>query len=219
VDAHMISLCSVDWFKDVYVKIYNILALDNRLQPPDNIYLLDDKEAFEMFNVADTVQGFAVTINGKKCVWFRHIPPDPIVFAHELIHLCDKSNDVHEEVYGYNLASLIVMLARENIVPEKNPLMLFETVTIDDLLRTLRDVYGYPFRDICEYFIFIGSIPQFIDLDLDLKTGEFVGKINPSYDQKAITVLAISDIIAGAQYDQYMFNVILKLLGVRHDNL
>jgi hypothetical protein len=216
----MISLSGVDWFKDVYVKIYNILALDGRLPSPDNIFLLTDDEAFEMFNIADTVQGFAVTIDGKKCVWFRHVPPDPIVFAHELIHLCDKrSNDIHEEVYGYNLASLIVMLARENIVPKINPLMLFETVMLDDLLRALRDVYGYQFRDICEYFIFIGSIPQFIDLDLDLKTGEFVGRINPSYDHKAITVLAISDIIAGAQYDQYMFNVILKLLGVRHDNL
>ena len=84
-------------------------------------------------------------------------PHDPIVFAHELIHLCDKSNDVHEEVYGYNLASLIVMLARENIVPEKNPLknplMLFEAITLDDLLRALRDVYGYPFKDICQYFV------------------------------------------------------------------
>jgi len=216
----MISLSSVDWFKDVYVKIYSILALDNRLPPPDNIYLLDDKEAFEMFNIADTVQGFAVTIDGKKCVWFRHVPPDLIIFAHELIHLCDKcSNDVHEEVYGYNLASLIVMLARENIVPERNPLMLFEAITLDDLLRALRDVYRYPFKDICQYFVFIGSIPQFIDLDLDLEVGELVGKINPSYDQKAITVLAITDIIAGAQYDPHMFNVILKLLGVRHDNL
>jgi hypothetical protein len=216
----MISLCDVDWFKDVYVKIYNILALDNRLPPPDNIYLLDDKEAFEMFNIANTVQGFAVTIDGKKCVWFRHVPPDPIVFAHELIHLCNKrSNDVHEEVYGYNLASLIVMLAQENVIPSKNPLTLFESVTIDDLLKALRDVYGYPFKDICQYFVFIGSIPQFIDLDLDLKTGEFVGRINQSYDQKAITVLAISDIIAGAQYDPHMLNVILKLLGVRHDNL
>jgi hypothetical protein len=216
----MISLSGVDWFKDVYVKIYNILALDGRLPSPDNIYLLTDDEAFEMFNIADTVQGFAVTVYGKKCVWFRHVPPDPIVFAHELIHLCDKrSNDVHEEVYGYNLALLIVMLARENIVLKINPLMLFETITLDDLLKVLRDVYGYQFKDICEYFVFIGSIPQFIDLDLDLVTGEFIGRINPSYDQKAITVLAITDIIAGAQYDPNMFNVILKLLEVRHDNL
>jgi len=208
----MISLSSVDWFKDIYVRIYETLALDNRLPSPDDIYLLNNKEAFERFNVVDTVQGFATIVDGKKCVWFRHIPPDPIVFAHELIHLCDKRSNVPEEVYGYNLASLIVMLAQENVIPSKNPLTLFESVTIDDLLRALRDVYGYPFSDLCQYFIFIGSIPQFIDMDLDWETGEFVGKINPSYDQKTITVLAITDIIAGTQYDQYMFQVILRLL-------
>jgi hypothetical protein len=205
----VISLSSTDWFRDVYVKIYEILALDDRLPSPDNIYLLDDKDV-DVQHIPEITLAFA--LQDKKYIWFREKPPSPITFTHELIHLCKKKDDkIWEEVYGYNLASFVVLLAQNDIKPRKNPLILFESVSLDHLLEALRQVYHYPFRDICEYFYFIGVIPIFIELK-ETFNGKLILKIDQKYDEKSVVIASISELASGAYYDELMLNTLLKLL-------
>jgi hypothetical protein len=200
-----LSLADAKWFRDVYEKIYRILSAEGRLPPPDAIYLLEkaDVEAHEF------VLGFAV--REKNYIYFRDIPPDPITFAHELIHLCTKSSDTDEEVYAYNLAQLVVMLAEKNVVPKRNPLTLFESVTLSDILTALSEAYGYQFRDIAEYFRLIGVIPAFMIVEEDSDGRAFM-KVDPRYSEKEIVVMTIINLIGGAPFDDSAFAALLRLL-------
>ncbi|MFZ8858212.1 MAG: hypothetical protein ACO2O1_08255 [Candidatus Caldarchaeales archaeon] len=201
------SLADAAWFKGIYEKIYRILSLENRLPPPDAIRLL---ERVDVEGVHERVLGFA--IREKNCIYFRDIPPDPITFAHELIHLCTKSSDTDEEVYAYNLAQLAVMLAEKNVVPKRNPLALFESVTLSDVLATLSEAYGYQFRDIAEYFQLIGVIPAFIIVEKD-SDGRTLMKVDPRYSEKEIVAITIISLIGGAPFDDSAFAALLRLLG------
>jgi hypothetical protein len=201
-----LSLADVKWFRDVYEKIYRILSAEGRLPPPDAIYLLEkaDVEAHEF------VLGFAV--REKNYIYFRDVPPDPVTFAHELIHLCTKSSDTDEEVYAYNLAQLVVMLAEKNITPMRNPLTLFESVILSDILTALSEAYGYQFRDITEYFQLIGVIPAFMTVE-EGPGGRTLLKADPRYSEKEIAVMTIISLIGGAPFDDSAFAALLRLLG------
>jgi hypothetical protein len=200
-----LSLADAKWFRDVYEKVYRILSAEGRLPPPDAIYLLEraDVEAHEF------VLGFAV--REKNYIYFRDIPPDPITFAHELIHLCTKSSDTDEEVYAYNLAQLVVMLAEKNVVPKRNPLALFESVTLSDVLATLSKTYGCQFRDIAEYFQLIGVIPAFIIVEED-SDGRTRMKVDPRYSEREVVAMTIINLIGGAPFDDSAFAALLCLL-------
>ena len=201
------SLADAAWFKGIYEKIYRILSAENRLPSPDAIHLLDKAD---VEGVHERVLGFAV--REKNCIYFRDIPPDPITFAHELIHLCTKSSDTNEEIYAYNLAQLVVMLAEKNVVPKRNPLALFESVTMSDVLATLSEAYGYQFRDIAEYFQLIGVIPAFIIVEKD-SDGRTLMKVDPRYSEKEIVAITIISLIGGAPFDDSAFAALLRLLG------
>ena len=199
------SLADAAWFKGIYEKIYRILSAEGRLPPPDAIYLLDkaDVEAHEH------VLGFAV--REKNYIYFRDIPPDPVTFAHELIHLCAKSSDTDEEVYAYNLAHLVVMLAEKNVMSMRNPLVLFESVTLSDILTALSEAYGSQFKDITEYFQLIGVIPAFMTLE-QASDGRAIMKVDPRYSEKDIVVMMIISLIGGAPFDDSAFAALLRLL-------
>jgi hypothetical protein len=201
-----LSLADVKWFRDVYKKIYRILSAEGRLPPPDAIHLL---ERVDVEGVHERILGFA--IREKNCIYFRDIPPDPITFAHELIHLCTKSSDTDEEFYAYNLAQLVVMLAEKNVVPKRNPLALFESVTLSDILTALNKAYGYQFRDIAEYFRLIGVIPAFMIVEED-SDGRALMKVDPRYSEKEIVVMTIINLIGGAPFDDSAFAALLRLL-------
>jgi hypothetical protein len=202
-----LSLADAAWFKDVYEKIYRILSAENRLPLPDAIYLLTEAD---VEGAHERVLGFAV--RESNCVYFRDVPPDPVTFAHELIHLCTKSSDTDEEVYAYNLAQLVVMLAERNVVPKRNPLALFESVTMNDVLTALSEAYGYHFRDIAEYFQFVGVIPAFMIVE-EASDGRALLKVDPRYSEKEIAVMTIISLIGGAPFDDFAFTILLHLLG------
>jgi hypothetical protein len=204
-----LSLADAAWYKGIYEKIYRILSAENRLPPPDAIYLLEKADAE---GVHERILGFAIW--ESNCVYFRDVPPDPITFAHELIHLCAKGSDTDEEVYAYNLAQLVVMLAERNVVPKRNPLALFESVTLNDVLKTLSEAYGYHFRDVAEYFQFVGVIPAFITVEEGLD-GRALLKVDPRYSEKEITVMTIISLIGGAPFDDSALAALLHLLDMK----
>jgi len=201
-------LADAAWYKGIYEKIYRILSAENRLPPPEAIYLLEKTDV----EVHERVLGFA--IREKNCIYFRDVPPDPVTFAHELIHLCTKSSETDEEVYAYNLAQLVVMLAERNVVPKRSPLALFETVTMNDVLTALSEAYGYRFRDIKEYFQFIGVIPAFITIEESLD-GRALMKVDPRYSEKDIVVMTIISLIGGAPFDDSALATLLRLLDMK----
>jgi len=205
----MIRLCEAEWFDGIYKKIYDILSVEGMLPSPCEIKVLPPSppppevrgvRALGMYNVRERV------------VWFWDWPPHPIIFAHELIHAVGGKEEDLEEIYGYNLSSFVVMLAENDIVPPVNPVRLFRDVTITDIVEALRSAYGYPFKDILEYFEVIGVVPVFADMSFD--DGRFKLRFKENYSEKTISITAVSDIIAGAEYDKYAFKTLLELMGI-----
>ncbi|PUA31014.1 MAG: hypothetical protein B9J98_08120, partial [Candidatus Terraquivivens tikiterensis] len=185
-----------------YRKIYEVLTIENKLPSPYQIYILQNHE---VENVRQTVFGFAIP---PDKLWFRNMPPDYITFAHELIHLIEKDRSI-EEVYGYNLASFIVLLAKHNIKPKVNPLRIFDVDEIR-ILKAIEEVYRYKFDSVDDFFVFKGVIPSYMRVEETEKGIVFVR--DPAVDQKTVVILTISELIAGAEYEHYMFQVLLKLL-------
>jgi len=204
----MKRLTDIEWFSGIYRDIYKILSIDSRLPNASDIFILEDCDLTQL--PPENVKGFALN-QGEKRIWFRDTPPDPITFAHELIHCCKKCSDVYEEIYGYNLASFVVLLAELSITPKKNPLTLFEDVTLDRLLNAINRVYRYNFKSVVEYFVFLGIIPQFVDISWNAE-GELVATIDKSASERDIVVSFITELAAGARYDPLMLNVLLTLL-------
>jgi len=201
------KLCQLSWFDGIYRKIYDVLNVENMLPDPCEITILYPEDV----EVRETV--LALTWQDAKTIWFRYQPPDPLAFAHELLHLIDAPNKTREleEIYGYNLAGLAVILARENIIPKINIIRLFD-VTEDDILNAIRKVYRINFSSLEEYHEFIGVIPPFIRLEEGINgTLRFVR--DHQYSARDVVIYAITELIAGADFDPFMFQVVLELLN------
>jgi hypothetical protein len=132
-------LSEAPWFKDIYKRIYETLAVDGFLPPPEDIVLVTAEEArikekdvkgssgCVIIHERDADGGF----RREFFLWFRKEPPDPELFAHELIHICrcykskrsiNRLDENEEELVACALGNVIVTLAAHGIVPMRNPL-------------------------------------------------------------------------------------------------
>jgi len=201
----MPKLCEHPWFDGLYISIYNVLCVEGKLPHPCDITILPP-DAVEM---RETVQ--AATWKNTKTIWFRHQPPHPVVFAHELIHLIDKPLEL-EELYAYNLAAFAVLLAERDIVPPASITRLFD-VSPDEIVKVIREVYQYPFEDILEYFQTFGIIPMFAKPRIDPYTNTLKFEIDTKrFNEKSIAIVAVAEILGMAEYDELALEVLLKLL-------
>ena len=201
------KLCELDWFKGIYKKIYNVLSVENMLPDPCQITVLYPGDV----EVDERVMALAWW--NDKTIWFRNQPPDPVTFAHELIHLIDAKTREIEEVYSYNLARLAVVLALEGIVPRTNIVRLFD-VSENDILRALQRVYRIKFDSLEEYFKFIGVIPPFIRLEWG-ENGSIVFVRKQEYNARDVVINTVTELASGAEYDRLMLDVVLELLDRR----
>ncbi len=194
-------LADVPWYKGIYRIIHQILSLEGRVPPAEEISLL----GLEDFDVPPplTVLGCAAPGVG---VWFRFAPPSPITFAHELIHLARKEVGDWEELYAYNLAAFVVWLAERRIRVPVNPLRLFEDVDEHLLLEAIHRVFKVKFESLGEFFIHIGVIPPF----LELVEGRF--KVKKEYSEKMIVIESISELAAGAEFSVSYGYILLQAL-------
>ena len=195
------KLCEVDWFNDVvYRRIYDVLNTEGTLPNPCDITILPPEPPPE---ARPSVYGMCWPLERK--IWFRLWPPPYTDFAHELIHLVEI-----EEMYAYNLSEFVVELAKRGVKPPVNPVRLFDINNTDVIMETIREVYNYPFRDLADFFTWIGVVPPF----LKPRAGAdgFVLEPDPSYDARAIILTTISEFAAGCVYDELMFRVLLRLL-------
>jgi len=121
--------------------------------PPANeikVYYLSELPKFG-FTSSDTV--IACALPPDK-LFFREIPPSEYDLAHELIHLCRKYQIAHEEVYGYNLAPVVLFCAKEKLF-NVNVFKLFELT--EDQINSVLQKYGY--ESIEDFYTQQGVIP------------------------------------------------------------
>ena len=187
-------LCELEWFRDnsLYRRVYDVLSVENALPDPCEVLVLETPPPG-----ADE-SALAGCLADRRTVWFRSQPPPPAVFAHELVHLIEGKEPELEEVYAYNLSSLVVLLAERDITPPANPVRIYRDTTLNTVLEAVRRAYKYPFTSLREYFEFIGVLPEFLN----------------HFEERPATILAITEIISGAKYDKLMFNTVIELLKI-----
>jgi len=155
------------------------------------------------YRAKSTVMGVALKPNK---VFFRYIPPSPVTFAHELIHLCKrKAEDVSEEVYGYNFAELIVFMADEGIKANPFDLVRLSENQVNAVLRE----FGY--KDIDEYYHIYGIIPLTHDLRfIEGKGLEVIRRKGVS--ERDIVLWFLTELVDGLPYDSMCGRILRKLL-------
>ena len=206
------------WFSGVYEKIYDIVAMENRLPPPNEI-MVSDKPPVEF---PDTVAGSADI--DAKLIWFREEPPHPVVFAHELIHIADKKISREkrlrlEEVFASNLAELVVLLAELNIKPPTSLLRLFEDVGlkyIADSMRKHLKLQGSDREIIEQYCELTGTIPPILE-KVAIENGNIISyraRIKDDIPDEVVARMTITILIDGAELSAFKeLEILLDLLN------
>jgi len=180
-------------------KIYDILKpylIDQNIE----VYKLEDLQKFG-FKPRPTVIACALPPNK---LFFSYLP-DPVTFAHELIHLCKKPNDIDEEIYGYNLATIIIFMAEREI--RANPFKLFQ-LSIEQIESILRK---YGFNSIEEFYEVQGIIPHTHKLTIDEK-GRLKFVRDKRYSDKDIVITFVTEISAGLPYFPICEKILIDLL-------
>ena len=196
------------WFNgdEMYRRVYDVLGTEGLLPSPCDITILPPEPPPP--GAREGVYGMCWSLERK--IWFRAWPPPYIDFAHELIHLIPGKDAELEEMYAYNLSTFVVELARRNVKPPANPIRLFDVGSVNTILEAIREVYNHPFRDLAEYFRFIGVVPPF--LKPGVVGGVFVLEPDPAYDERLVALTTISELATGSEYDELQFRVLLRLL-------
>ena len=214
----MHPLSDKPWFLGIYKKIYDIVAMEDRLPPASKIVVSDEPPA----TPPDTVAGSADI--DAKLIWFREKPPHPVVFAHELIHIADKKISREkrlrlEEVFASNLAELVVLLAELNIKPPTSLLRLFEDVGlkyIADSMRKHLKLQGSDREIIEQYCELTGTIPPIAE-KIAIANDDTISyrvKIKDNIPDDVITRTTISMLIAGAELPAFKeLEILLDLLN------
>ena len=187
--------------------IYEILK-EYLMANPENImvYPIEKMRDFG-YEPKDNAYGSALP---PDKLFFREIPPHPNTFAHELIHLCIKPPDIPEEVYGYNLAGVIVFMA-ENNIKNVNPFKLFH-LTEKDIIDVLKK---HGFNSIEDYYLVIGVLPPTHELHPTEKGLEL--KRDPRYTTRDIILMFLAEIIGGLPYFEICRTLLKELLEKSRD--
>jgi len=204
----MRKLTEINWFNDEYLRVYEIVNVENRMPPLDEIYVLDDYDVESLQIIPrDTVMAFALPSRNteRQYVWFRYEPPGLSTFAHEMIHLAKKFKELNDEVYAYNLAPLVTILAERNIIPKRNVLRLFEDLNLNVLSKKITQYFHV--NSIEELFLALGVVPYFTTLNDGKVT------IRKGYTEDDIVIGTMTELIAAARYDDSIFNFILQMLN------
>jgi len=205
----MRKLTETSWFKNEYVRAYDIVNIENRMPPLDKIYVFDDYDVKALrIKPRDTVMAFALHSNNdneKQYVWFRFEPPDLSVFVHEMIHLAKKYKQLDEEVYAYNLTPLVTILVERNIVPKHNVLRLFEDLNLNVLSKKIKQYFRV--NNIEELFLTLGVVPFFATFNDGTIT------IRKEYTGDDIMIGRMTELIAAAEYNDFILNFIIDIVN------
>jgi len=203
--AEPAELCRLQWFNDLYRRIYDVLNAEGMLPGPCDVRVLP-AEALEA--VGGIIEAAAIKENNT--LWFKEQPPSPVTFAHELIHLIRWKDEDLEEAYAYNLSPLAVLLAEKGVEPPANIVKLFNA-TLDMVLEAVNKAYGYNFNNIIEYLIFMGDMPPYVAVKAR-KNGSIKYRIKKGYNERAVAVDVVSVLAIAAKRDERALKALLLLL-------
>jgi hypothetical protein len=213
--SQSLSLSDKTWFSGVYKKIYDIIAMENRLPPPNEI-MVSDKPLTEF---PDRVVASVDLDN--RLIWFKHEPPHLFIYAHELAHMAmtrginkinmENKEDIIllEETYADNIAWLVLMLVNRNIKPSANPARLFEEISLRDIADSMRKYIGFSGSDrevIEQYYKVKGIIPLFVDIEHDMKADD-----TPDYLIALLTLISLIDAASMSEVPE--LDILLDLLN------
>jgi hypothetical protein len=213
--SQSLSLSDKTWFSGVYKKIYDIIAMENRLPPPNEI-MVSDKPLTEF---PDRVVASVDLDN--RLIWFKHEPPHPFIYAHELAHMAmtrginkinmENKEDIIllEETYADNIAWIVLMLVNRNIKPPTNPARLFEEISLRDIADSMRKYIGFSGSDrevIEQYYKVKGIIPLFVDIEHDMKADD-----TPDYLIALLTLISLIDAASMSEVPE--LDILLDLLN------
>jgi hypothetical protein len=213
--SQSLSLSDKTWFSGVYKKIYDIIAMENRLPPPNEI-MVSDKPLTEF---PDRVVASVDLDN--RLIWFKYEPPHPFIYAHELAHMAmtrginkinmENKEDIIllEETYADNIAWLVLMLVNRNIKPPTNPARLFEEISLRDIADSMRKYIGFSGSDrevIEQYYKVKGIIPLFVDIEHDMKADD-----TPDYLIALLTLISLIDAASMSEVPE--LDILLDLLN------
>jgi hypothetical protein len=201
-------LCQAEWFNNdpIYRRVFEILNIGATLPDPCSITILPPTPPPQ--EAKPTTYGLCWV--RERVIWFREQPPGYDDFAHELIHLIPGKDATREEVYAYNLSQFVAELARRGIKPPVNPVKLLDIRDTSVVLNAIREVYNYGFRDLADYFQFLGVIPVFLEPVAD--AGGFRLVPRPGYSEDLVAVEVVSELAVGSIFDELQFRVLLRLL-------
>ena len=224
------------WFSGVYKRIYDIIAMENRLPPPDKILILDEPpEEIKSMKDGRLTYTYGAAIRDKMSIWFRYEPPDPYIYAHELAHLTNANIApriirVFEEIYADSIARIALVFVNRNIKPSTNPARLFEDIDLKDIADAMRKhlrLRGEDEEVILQYYEIRGIIPLFADVKI--YGGRSKIEIEDNHPREIITLLLLSSLINAISITKSLFkskspelNIILDLLNKlagKEDNL
>jgi hypothetical protein len=136
-------LSEAPWFKGIYATIYEILAAEGYLPPPEDI-LLTTFEEVRSTKGAEKMAACTIVLAEYRAnrlsryrfkLWFRREPPEPEIFAHELIHVCwyksggkplKNFSENEGEMVARGLQCVVVVMAMYNMVPTKHLFTLID---------------------------------------------------------------------------------------------
>jgi len=158
---------------------------------PENIAVIRQK-----LKLRETVRAFA--IKRPPILYFQDVPPHPVTFAHELIHLARFERELDEEVYAHNLSGTVVFMAEKGI--KANPFRLHD-LTEEQVNSALMEV---GIKSVEEFYEITRCIPH-------------THKITPDglrrvAEWKDVLATFIAEVTAGIGYDTLCEQVLEKLL-------
>lgn len=201
----------VDLFEknEMYKKIYEFIAQYEELPAPEEVEVIEDPSKHG-YVVKDGVLGFCD--KEKKTLWFRNFPPDLVTYTHEVLHLIDKGEHAHlEEVFSWNLSSLIIHLVENGIKPKKSPLDLYRMTREEFYKRIKKLLDAYGLRCITELFVTVGGIPPYVN-PLDLYNQDVCEKEKEVRDDNFV-LSAVTELVAGIKYEPLFWEFLEALLS------
>ncbi len=185
---------------ELYQKAYDILR--EYLPNPDEIIVGDfDELRKEGIIPRRTIQG--VTIGNE--IYFRNFPPNILSFVHELIHIAKKPrDDLHEEVWGYNISNVIVWMIEKNV--DGDPFKLY-CLSREDVMKVLNELGYKSFED---FYMIHGIIPFAYKLKVEDDSIKIVKEREFSWISEFIIFL--NEIIGGAIVGSYECERVLRKL-------
>lgn len=186
-----------------YRKIYSFVSEYFELPPPSEVYVLLEKPG----GLSRRAVG---ACDCAKFMWFKTLPPEPDIFAHEVLHLAGL-----DELESTLFSDVVVLLAGRGVEPRSFPTALLRSDP-----AALAGAVG--FNCLAEAVLYVGQIPHMLLVEAEeldevpadaCELEEAVFKHNTRLHGRRIArALAVYDLLHAAKHSQAALSLLVELL-------